>query len=347
MEGEPAIEQRGRFTWRELLVLLSIAALLIAALIPSILNGIEAARRTSCNGNLKQTGLGIQNFHDIRREICPSYLTDDHSPAALPRGYANWPVLLMPYIEQLNVYELVDVSVPLDQRAEPPADHATAVATGLMTYFCYTRRTTWHGPFAVGDYACVSLSEAAPGKVDRTRPRTWDGAMVPCRVFNASKSRNEQSLSDFEPGTLAPREFRSLTTFNSIVDGLSNTAFVGEKAIRAGRLGGHGTDLARNALPSEQDGPYYYGRGGNPADLAAPGAMAWWSRRLAPQNPAERLIALSPREEDPNNRFGSWHPGITLFLLGDGSVRQVHNATSTVILQRLGCRNDRQEFHLP
>src|SRR5687767_1517872 len=140
-------------------------------------------------------------------EICPSYLTDDHSSAALPAGYATWAVLLLPFAEQHDLYALVDLAVPLDQRAEPPADHGTAAATSLINQLCYTRRRQWHGPFAAGDYACVSLAEAVPGQVDRTQPRTWDGAMVPCRVFNASKSRNEEALGDFEPGTLAPRDF--------------------------------------------------------------------------------------------------------------------------------------------
>jgi hypothetical protein len=258
----------------------------------------------------------------------------------------------MPYMEQHNVYDLVDLSVPLDETANPPANHAMIRGTMLETYFCYSRRggptrSTPRFPFAVGDYACASLTEAVPGQVGRAQPRTWDAAMLPSRAFNASADANTLPLGEFEPGRLKAREFRSMTTFNDVVDGLSNTAFIGEKAIRAGHLGGHKTDVAKTVLPSEQDGPIYYGRGGNPADLKAPGPMAYWSRRLAPLHAGERLLPLDGRNEDPDNRFGSWHPGITLFLLGDGSVRQVNNATTTVVLQRLGCRNDRQPFDLP
>jgi hypothetical protein len=357
MSIEETFDRRSRFGRRELLVLVAVLGLMLSALIPAIQGAIEAARRTACNGYLKQIGTTIHNLHDVRREICPSYLTSDHSPAALPQGYAAWPVLLMPYRGQEDAYDLVDLAVPLDETATPPADHAMIRGTTMLHFQCYSRRSGWsgpylqrsgwEGPFAVADYACVSLAEATPGKLDRGQPRTWDAAMLPSRVFNASKDANTIPLGDFEPGALAAREFRSMTNFKSILDGLSNTAFIGEKAIRAGHLGGHTKDVAKIVLPSEQDGTFYHGRGGNPADLIAPGAMAYWSRRLAPLNPGERLLPLKERDEDPNNRFGSWHPGITLFLLGDGSVRQVNNATSTLVLQRLGCRNDRELFDLP
>jgi hypothetical protein len=65
-----------------------------------------------------------------------------------------------------------------------------------------------------------------------------------------------------------------------------------------------------------------------------------------------RMIALKPTGDtttrnDPRFRFGSWHPGITQFLLGDGSVRQVNNATANRTFQRMGTRNDRFTFDLP
>ena len=357
MSIEETPERPSRFGRRELLVGVAVVGLMLAAIVPAIQGAIEAARRTACNGYLKQTGLAIQNFHDVRQEICPSYLTNDHSPAALPRGYPAWPVLLLPYREQQDVYDLVDLAVPLDETAEPPADHAMVRGITMLHFQCYSRRSGWNGPFrqrsgwdgpfAVGDYACVSLTEAMPDPIDRGQPRTWDAAMLPSRVFNASPDANTTPLGDFAPGAARAREFRSMTSFASILDGLSNTVFIGEKAIRRGHLGGHKTDFAKTVLPSEQDGTFYFGRGGNPADLMAPGEMAYWSRRLAPLNPGERLLPLQGRDEDPNNRFGSWHPGITLFLLGDGSVRQVNNATSTLVLQRLGCRNDRESFDLP
>ena len=84
----------------------------------------------------------------------------------------------------------------------------------------------------------------------------------------------------------------------------------------------------------------------NLADLRAPGAIAYWSRRLAPVPGMEPLLPKKPRTEDPANRFGGWHPGVTLFLMGDGSVRAMNNDTNPYVLQCLGSRNDGSRLNL-
>jgi hypothetical protein len=201
-------------------------------------------------------------------------------------------------------------------------------------------------PFPIGDYGCVTLA-LLRDSVKLGEPRTWDASMVVCRAFNTNTTPNAVPLNEFAPGTLGGREYRSMTSFASIKDGLSYTALIGEKAVHQDKVAGPKADLTKAALPSEQDGTFYFGRGGNPGDLKAPGTMAYWSRRLAPAEPGERLLPAKPRLEDPDNRFGGWHPGVTLFLLGDGSVKAVSNDTATIVLQRLGCRNDGQKVDLP
>lgn len=335
------------FTLRDLLIAVAVIALGFALLVPLLRKSRESAHRTDCMNNVKQMGLGIQNFHDIRQEIAPSYLTDDHSARAIPNGFITWPLLIVPFMESSNIYDLIDVGVPLDQPPpRPPSDHSIVVTTTIETYLCPTRRaapasTLGPTPVSVGDYANVSLADAVVGNVDRGVPRRWDAAMLPTRAFNASTTANTVELNGFEPNTMGGREFRSMTNFASITDGLTYTVFIGEKAVHQGRLG------HADVLPGQQDGSFYFGRGGNPADLVAPGAMAFWSRRLAPDRAGERLIEEKPRLEDPNNRFGGWHPGVTLFLMGDGSAKAVSNDTATLVLQRLGCRNDGHKEELP
>ncbi|MEX0585762.1 MAG: DUF1559 domain-containing protein, partial [Pirellulales bacterium] len=304
-------------------------------------------RQTQCTGYLKQIGLGIQNFHDIRQEITPSYLTADNSPSAVPTDHATWPILLLPFMEQREIYDLVDLSEPLSSdKAALPANHAAARASSIPTYFCHARRTFSHltvnNECVVGDYANISRADLGPNVIP-SQPRTWDAAMLASQSFNVSPVTT--SIPD--GGVLKPGEFRAVTKFADILDGLSNTAFISEKAVHQSRLGGDKTNFANTVKAGQQDGTFYYGSGGNPADLIEPGEMAYWSRRLAPALATDRLLPIKPSREDPRNRFGGWHPGVTLFVLGDGSVRAVNNAASSVALQRFGCRNDREEFDLP
>ena len=55
------------FTLVELLVVIAIVSILLAIGIPGIQSAREAMRRTSCENNLKQLGLGFHNYHDMFR----------------------------------------------------------------------------------------------------------------------------------------------------------------------------------------------------------------------------------------------------------------------------------------
>jgi prepilin-type N-terminal cleavage/methylation domain-containing protein/prepilin-type processing-associated H-X9-DG protein len=103
------IGDRRGFTLVELLVVIAIIATLIGLLLPAVQTAREAARRISCQNNLKQLGLGL-NAYEAAKKKFPGGASYGHATA---RG--NWVVDIFPYIEQQNIAAQLDPTQGFDQ----------------------------------------------------------------------------------------------------------------------------------------------------------------------------------------------------------------------------------------
>ena len=119
------------FTLVELLVVIAIIGILIALLLPAVQAAREAARRSSCNNNLKQIGLGLHNYLTAKRSFPPSYCIKRGTVITGNNG--SWSIhgRLLPYLEQTGAYDQIRLDIAWD------AQLATGVpATRIPTYFC-------------------------------------------------------------------------------------------------------------------------------------------------------------------------------------------------------------------
>src|SRR5262245_15209535 len=102
----PADKRHG-FMLIELLVVISIIAILIGLVLPAVQKVREAANRMRCANNLRQIALAANHFHADRGRFpvgvrIPVYVN------GVPTCGTNLWVELLPYLEQDNLYRLWD-----------------------------------------------------------------------------------------------------------------------------------------------------------------------------------------------------------------------------------------------
>jgi prepilin-type N-terminal cleavage/methylation domain-containing protein len=337
----PALfRRRPGFTLIELLVVIAIIGILIALLLPAVQKVREAAARSQCTNNLKQLALACHNYQSAYGVLPPARVARD--------AYATWPVLIMPFIEQENIYKLWIISNGYAPVADPiygqPNDGARQAL--VKTFFCPSRRQPMlaklgqdgfpnnpsspgdeHSQGACGDYACC-----AGDGTTAMNENIANGAMICAHVTQPYRHVQGSSDSDVggfdQPNTDPPEipliritSFTSYTSVDKIIDGTSNTFLIGEKHVREGHLGEAG----------DGDRAYYSGLSYNTAQRVA-----------GPNYP----LAQNPYDNGPSNHhdkmFGGPHQGVVLFVFVDGHVTPISTSIDTANLARLANRADGQ-----
>lgn len=289
--------RKAGFTLVELLVVISIIALLIALLLPAVQKVREAAARTQCQNNLKQLGLAVLNFEanvgflPANRNIFGGQPTEleewmrlgSNEPDGDEDSGPNWAVYLLPYLEQKAIFDLWKMKTDYGQQPKG------AVQATVPTFFCPARRppgglstTLSRQPGALGDYAaCIGTTGS---------DNISSGLGRPTGIFRI--------------GMDGKGIRRRLVT-----DGMSNTLMIGDKHVPSNQL-----------TKGKWDCSIYDGL--NLDCHCRSAGVAGFG------------LAASIKDQ-ATQKFGSWHLGTCQFVFGDGSVHALRVDLDPQVLECL------------
>jgi prepilin-type N-terminal cleavage/methylation domain-containing protein len=103
------VSRRAGVTLIELLTVMAIIGILMALLLPAVQQVREAARRLTCQNNLKQIGLAAHLHHETRQRFPLGSKNDGPFPLTAPR--TTYLIELYPFLEQEPLYQRWDPDV--------------------------------------------------------------------------------------------------------------------------------------------------------------------------------------------------------------------------------------------
>ncbi len=332
------VSRRG-FTLIELLVVIAIIATLVAILLPAVQQAREAARRSTCNNNLKQLGIAIHNYHDTYNVFPPGYVDIKPNPGIQDNeGYWSWSVFIMPFMEQGAAYDALNPGPKTATQAM--SSNQSIMQAAFPSFRCPSDTAPQH----------QDVSNCAGCAIQNTSGTNLGLSITNYLGVNSSALVRYNKATNYLDGTTGATGIfyrNSSTRFRDITDGLSNTALIGERAyIRSGRRNLAGDLFA--ARDRDGNGP----DSRTWPDASTASASGHYYDQGLVRIVGSTLDAVNPvlptgGQNDRFHAFSSLHQGGAQFVLCDGSVRFVSEniqanttgATDT-LMEFFGCMAD-------
>jgi prepilin-type N-terminal cleavage/methylation domain-containing protein/prepilin-type processing-associated H-X9-DG protein len=331
-----AFPRRRAFTLVELLVVIAIIGILIALLLPAVQAAREAARRSQCVNNLKQLGVGLQNYHDVNRSFpygkggtgtCNGWGYQSGNCSRVS-GF----IPLLPFIEQQPLYDRISEggnitgnSSQLGARLGPPG---------------------WYGwvnwNVQVPSLLCPSDARPAPnpGAVGQNNYAFSRGDSIASLTFNTNPLSGNRGMF----------LMNQTVTLQMVTDGTSNTIAMSEHLRVSFSTGNGGTNVSvkeglYNGLASVSTSPgsclatangMYYS---NPSNVKGYFGTLWTDGEMERCGFNTVLPPNSPSCSTAYNQYAdcsggvftvsSNHPGGVNGVFVDGSVRFINDYINT------------------
>ena len=299
---QPASRRLQGFTLVELLVVIAIIATLIGLLLPAVQTAREAARRSACQNNLKQVGLAVVGFAEARKTLPPgvNIPISQASGAIFPSNalvtskkvgeplfknqFGSWFHFVLPYMEQVPLYQSFDLKQRDYGNAGSPASPAAQVIPNLLC-------PTDHVPQRVITYG-------------GSGPTYYFGVQS---YFGNGGSRSWDVAAASYDGVF---HLNSRTKLSAVTDGTSKTILAGERDSKDLRFQkSDGTE----ELPNRRG--WAWANYNAAQDVLNGGAVPINYKLPSVTN------AGSSAANDRLNAFGSGHSGGCSMVFLDGSVR--------------------------